>query len=328
MKTCNSLVTGGAGFIGSHVTESLLRLGSRVVLLDNFSSGKKENISHLLTNPSLKLVREDLKKPSMLYDLVKECDVVFHLAANPEVRVGETSPRIHFEENILATFNLLESIRHLKQPKTIVFASTSTVYGDAKQIPTPENYGPLEPISTYGASKLACEALIASYCSTFNHRGLILRLANVIGPRARHGVIVDFIRKISENPNQLNILGDGTQNKSYLHINDCVEAIVSLTNRFVNSKAPTVDVFNIGSEDQVTVKEIAEIVAQKMDKPDIRYVFTGGVDSGRGWKGDVKYMKLSIDKLLKTGWKPHYNSREAVRLATTELLHELINKQD
>lgn len=323
MKAWKSVITGGAGFIGSHLAESLLGLGSEVTIIDNFSNGRKENISHLLGNPLLKLAREDLKNPSGLQDLVKEYDIIFHLAANPEVRVGETSPRVHFEENILATFNMLESIRPLKESKTIVFASTSTVYGDATQIPTPESYGPLQPISTYGASKLACEALIASYASTFNHRGLILRLANIIGPRANHGVIVDFIRKISENSKQLEILGDGTQNKSYLHVNDCVEAIVSLTSLF-RSKEAVVDVFNVGSKDQIAVKEIARIVARKMDKPNIKYAFTGGIDGGRGWKGDVKHMNLSIDKLLKTGWKPRYNSREAVELTAAALLDELV----
>jgi len=323
MKAWKSIITGGAGFIGSHLAESLIGLGCAVTIVDNFSNGKKENILHLMDNPSLKLVKEDLKRPSGLHDLIERCDVIFHLAANPEVRVSETSPQVHFEENILATFNLLESIRSLKKPKTIVFASTSTVYGDATRIPTPESYGPLLPMSTYGASKLACEVLIASYANTFNHRGLILRLANVIGPRTNHGVIVDFIKKISENPNQLEILGDGTQNKSYLHVNDCVEAIVSLTHLFLNNKS-SVDMFNIGSRDQITVKEIAKIVAQKMNKSNIQYVFTGGVDGGRGWKGDVKHMRLSIDKLLKTGWKPCYNSREAVELSTTALLREAL----
>jgi UDP-glucose 4-epimerase len=259
--------------------------------------------------------------------LVRECDVIFHLAANPEVRVGETSPQVHFEENILATFNLLESIRPLKEPKTIVFASTSTVYGDATQVPTPESYGPLQPISTYGASKLASEALITSYASTFNHKGLILRLANVIGPRANHGVIFDFIGKISKNPKRLEILGDGTQNKSYLYVDDCVGAIISLTSTFLNHEA-TVDIFNIGSKDQITVKEIAKIVARQMNAPGIEYAFTGGIDGGRGWKGDVKHMNLSIDKLLKTGWKPRYNSREAVELTATLLVHELVPAQN
>ncbi len=148
------------------------------------------------------------------------------------MRVGETEPKIHFQENIVATFNLLEAMRKTNAPKTIVFASTSTVYGEASEIPTPEDYGPLIPISTYGASKLACEALITSYAYTFNQRALILRFANVIGKRSDHGVIVDFIKRIKEDPRQLRILGDGKQEKSYIHIQDCTDAIMHLTKQF------------------------------------------------------------------------------------------------
>jgi UDP-glucose 4-epimerase len=313
------LVTGGAGFIGSHLTEELLKEGHIVSVLDNFSNGKTENLQHLRDNPSLTVVKEDLKKPKKLEQLARQSDTIFHLAANPEVRLGETDPRTHFEENILATFNLLEAIRKSKKPKTLVFASTSTVYGEAKQVPTPEDYGPLIPISTYGASKLACEALITSYAYTFNHRALILRLANIIGPKSNHGVIVDFIRKIKANPNELTILGDGKQEKSYLYISDCIGAIIHLTETFAKSTEKT-DVFNVGSNDKVTVTQIAKTVAEEMNSSRIKYKFTGGVDGGRGWKGDVKIMQLSINKLVKTGWKPTYTSRQAVKCAAKALI--------
>src|SRR5271157_1543696 len=267
------LVTGGAGFIGSHLTEELLKEGQKVVVLDNFSNGKTENIQHLRGNPSLTLVKEDLKKPKKLQQLVNESDTIFHLAANPEVRIGETHPKTHFEENILATFNLLEAVRKSGKPKTLIFASTSTVYGEAKKVPTPEDYGPLIPISTYGASKLACEALITSYAYTFNHQALILRLANIIGPRSNHGVIVDFIKKIRANPTELTILGDGKQEKSYLYITDCIEAIIHLTETFSKSKEKT-DIFNIGSNDKVSITQIAKTVAKEMNTPRVRFNFT------------------------------------------------------
>jgi len=314
-----SIVTGGAGFIGSHLTERLLREGYEVVILDNFSTGKLGNIQSLVDNPNLTIVKEDLKKTVKLNQIIKKCEIIFHLAANPEVKVGETDPKVHFEENIVTTFNLLEAIRQAKTPKTIVFTSTSTVYGEASQIPTPEDYAPLIPISTYGASKLACEALITSYAYTFNHRALILRLANIIGPKSDHGVIVDFIRKIRVNPKELEILGDGTQKKSYLYLADCIEAIMHLTNKF-RKNTKKVDVYNVGSYDKITVKEIAKIVAEKMETPNIKYKFTGGVDGGRGWKGDVKTMQLSINKLLQTCWKPKYTSKQAVRLAAKALM--------
>ena len=322
MDSYASIVTGGAGFIGSHLTEKLLKEGYKVTILDNFSSGKMKNIKHLLSNPSLTIVKEDLKKPVQLKRIVKNCEIIFHLAANPEVRVGETDPKVHFEENILATFNLLEAIRQTRTPKTLVFTSTSTVYGEASQIPTPENYAPLIPISTYGASKLACEALITSYAHTFNHKALILRLANIVGPKSTHGVIVDFIRKLTTNPNELEILGDGTQEKSYLYITDCIEAIIHLTNKILNSSTEKVEIYNIGSNDKITVKEIATIVAEEIGNPNVKYKYTGGVDGGRGWKGDVKTMQLSIEKLLKTGWKPKYTSKQAVRLAATKLIKD------
>lgn len=316
-RTC--LVSGGAGFIGSYLTERLLDEGYRVTVVDNFSSGRKENLQDVLDNSCLEIVEMDLKKEdAQLSNIVQECNIIFHFAANPEVKIGETNPKVHFEENVLATFNLLEAIRKAKTPKTIVFASTSTVYGEASEIPTPEDYAPLVPISTYGASKLACEAFIASYAYTFNHRALVLRFANVIGRKSDHGVIVDFIKKIKANPRQLEILGDGTQKKSYIHIEDCVNAIIRVTERFLNGNQ-TVDIYNIGTKNTITVKEIAKIVASAMNRPRIALRFTGGVDGGRGWKGDVKTMQLSIDKLLNTGWRPRYNSRQAVELAAKEL---------
>ena len=314
----STLVTGGAGFIGSHLTEELLKEGHAVAVLDNFSNGKTENLRRVRDNPELSVTKEDLKKPKKLDRLVKASDTIFHLAANPEVKVGETDPGTHFEENILATFNLLEVVRKCEEPKTLVFTSTSTVYGDAEKVPTPEDYGPLLPISTYGASKLACEALITSYAHTFNHRALILRLANIIGPRSNHGVVVDFIKKIRANPNELTILGDGKQEKSYLYISDCIEAIIHLTEAF-SKGTETVDVFNVGPRDKVTVTQIAKTVAKEMNTPRVKFKFTGGVNGGRGWKGDVKTMQLSIDKLVKTGWKPAYTSRQAVKLAAKAL---------
>ena len=311
-------MTGGAGFIGSHLTEELLKEGHRVAVLDNFSNGKTENLQQVRDNPQLTIIKEDLKKPKKLWRLVGASNTIFHLAANPEVKLGETDPKTHFEENILATFNLLEAMRKSEKPKTLIFTSTSTVYGEAEKVPTPEDYGPLLPISTYGASKLACEALITSYAHTFNHRALILRLANIIGPRSNHGVIVDFIKKIKANPRELTILGDGKQEKSYLYITDCIEAIMHLTETF-SKTARTIDVFNIGSDDKVTVTQIAKTVATIMNAPHIKFKLTGGVDGGRGWKGDVKTMQLSIDKLLKTGWKLTYTSGQAVKQAAKTL---------
>jgi UDP-glucose 4-epimerase len=322
MKGLRAVVTGGAGFIGSYLTEELLNRKCQVTVVDDFSAGSMENLACLTGNSSLKVVREDLKNPRKLDKIVKAHDLIFHLAANPEVRVGQTTPKVHFEENVLVTFNLLEAVRRSETEKTFVFASTSTVYGEASEIPTPEDYGPLIPISTYGASKLASEALITSYVHTFGLRGLVLRLANVVGPRSNHGVIFDFIKKIIADPEELEILGDGMQEKSYLYITDLVRAVVHLTELCLEGSGKTA-IYNVGSKDSVTVKEIARMVAEEMDVSKIRFRFTGGVDGGRGWKGDVKKMQLSIKKLLDSGWKPQYSSRRAVELTARELVREL-----
>ncbi len=320
-KPSKILVTGGAGFIGSHLVDRLMIDGQNVTVLDNLSNGNLDNLQRWLENKRFRFIKGDLKKPSEVEEAVKGIELVFHSAANPEVRVGETDPSIHFKENLTATFNLLEAARKSPSAKTFVFFSTSTVYGEADILPTPEDYGPSIPISTYGASKLGCEALASSYAHTFGLRTLILRVANVVGSRANHGVIIDFINKLKTDPKRLEILGDGTQKKSYLHIKDFIDATLHLTSRFLRDEKK-VEVYNVGSFDQVEIKKIAEIVAKEMSLPDVKFVFTGGVDGGRGWLGDVKIMLLSIDKLMKTGWKPRYNSEQAVRLAVKSILKE------
>jgi len=319
LKLSKVLVTGGAGFIGSHLVDRLMANGKNVTVFDNLSNGSLKNLERWLGNERFKFIKGDLKKPKDAEKAVRGNELVFHLAANPEVRVGETDPSIHFQENLLATFNLLEAMRKSESAKTFVFTSTSTVYGETEVIPTPEDYGPSIPISTYGASKLGCEALASSYAHTFGLQVLILRVANVVGSRATHGVIIDFIKKLEANPRRLEILGDGTQKKSYLYVEECINAILHATYQFLG-EGKKVDVYNVGSIDQIEVKRIAEIVAEEMSLRNVEFIFTGGVEGGRGWLGDVKIMRLSIDKLMKTRWKPKYNSEQAVRLAVKVIL--------
>ena len=314
-----ALVTGGAGFIGSHLVDRLMKEGYYVTVIDNFSSGTIENIKQWLDHPQFKLIRGDLRNPETILQAIKNVDVVFHLAANPEVRVGSQNPKVIYENNVAATFNLLEAMRK-NNVKHLIFTSSSTVYGEAKIIPTPENYAPLAPISIYGASKLACEALITAYAHTFKIKSLILRLANIVGARSNHGVIYDFINKLKRNPKKLEILGDGTQQKSYLHVKDCTNAIIHL-NEVFTKEDKLHDIYNIGSEDWITVKEIADIIVEELGLKNVEYHFTGGVDGGRGWPGDVKIMLLDITKAKSKGWKPATNSRETVKQATKELLN-------
>lgn len=301
------VVTGGAGFIGSHLVDKLLSEGYELVVIDNFSSGYFDNLSNSIASPKLKVIKGDVRDASVLVASLSDTQAVFHFAANPEVRVGD--PNEHFEHNIKATYNLLEAMRKM-DIADIVFASSSTVYGDAEVLPTPENYGPLKPISVYGASKLACEALISSYVHTYGFRGISLRYANVVGPRNRKGVTYDFVRKLLANPKQLMVLGDGSQMKSYIWIEDAVAATLTAWKR----SGKEFDVFNVGSVDAVTVKRVAEIVIEEGGLSNVEVEYTGGVE-GRGWVGDVKRMHLDIGKLISLGWSPRYKSEESVRLA-------------
>ena len=311
------LVTGGAGFIGSHLVDHLMEEGYEVRVLDDLSAGSLENLKGWIDHERFEFMQGDLRRRDVCEKAVKGVDVIFHLAANPEVRIGAQSPELLYETNVLITYNLLEAIRK-EDIKALAFTSSSTVYGEAKKIPTPEDYGPLEPISVYGGAKLAAEALIAGYAHTFDIKAVVFRLANIIGKRSNHGVIYDFINKLKANPHRLEILGDGTQRKSYLHVSDTVEAMLYLFKEFLKEDK-IYDAYNIGSEDWITVTEIAEIVSREMGlNPE--FYFTGGVDGGRGWKGDVKIMLLNIEKAKAKGWKPKMNSKEAVEKTVRELL--------
>lgn len=301
------LVTGGAGFIGSHLAEALLREGHDVVVLDNLSVGRREYVPE-----GAELVVGDIIDRSAVSEALRDVDAVFHYAANPEVRIGD--PDTHLKANVLGTYTVLEEMRRLGV-RDIVFASTSTVYGEASQLPTPESYGPMKPISVYGASKLACEALISSYTHTYDFHAVALRYANVVGPRAHRGVIKDFVAKLRRNPRVLEILGDGTQTKSYIWIGDAVDATLTAWRHMGEGFEP----YNVGSEDAISVVEVADAVVEALGLKDVEYRFTGGVKGGRGWIGDVKVMHLAIDKIKSLGWRPRYTSREAVAL-TARLL--------
>ena len=315
LKNRSILVTGGAGFIGSHLVERLL-LDNEVTVLDNFSSGRIEFLEPYRDIPDFHLLTGDLMNPKILDNAVSGKDFIFHLAANPDVKRGSEDTHVHLEQNVLATYNLLEAMRK-NDVRQMAFTSTSTVYGEAAQVPTPEDYGPLLPISLYGASKLSCEALISSYCHTFQMQSWIYRFANIVGERGTHGVLVDFIRKLRENSGKLEILGSGKQRKSYLEVKDCVRAMIHA----VEHSTGEVNVFNIGSEDSVDVTEIADIVVGQMGLDGVEYNYTGGID-GRGWRGDVKLMLLSIEKIKMLGWSPELGSARALEVAVKALLKE------
>ena len=312
------LVTGGAGFIGSNLVDSLLSDHFKVAVFDNLGSGSYDYVKNTLGKKGFAFMQGDLLDEKTILTAVKGFNIIWHLAANPEVRLSSVNPEIHFRQNIVATYNLLEAIRK-SDVKVLGFTSTSTVYGDATKIPTPEDYAPLEPISVYGASKLACEALVSAYANTYGFKVTVCRLANVVGSRSRHGVIYDFVQKLRNDPRTLEILGDGDQAKSYLNIDDCIRAMrLSLEKQNRNF-----EIYNVGSEDQVNVKTIAKIVIEEMGLRRIKLTFSGGFNGGRGWIGDVKIMMLDVSKLKSLGWKPKLNSAEAIRKAAKNLLKEL-----
>ena len=307
-----TLITGGAGFIGSHLVDHLVACGEDVRVLDNLSAGSLSNIENWLED--IEFVKGDLLDASHIQSALKNCDTVYHLAANPEVRSWKASPEDHYKQNIESTYNLLEAIRK-GDVATLAFSSTSTVYGEPTEIPTPETYAPLKPISNYGASKLAAEAMICAYASMYDLKATIFRLANVVGPRTDHGVVYDFIHKLRKDRNHLEVLGDGSQSKSYLHVDDCIEGLTTPAHE-------NVDILNIGSQDRVNVLNIAKIVTQEMGLEDVKIRLTGGVDGGRGWKGDVKLMQLDMYRLRSYGWEPKHSSAEAVRLTARSLIEE------
>lgn len=304
------VVTGGAGFIGSHLVDALVNAGDEVLVIDNCSAGTTDNLASHLENGRIRFLKCDLLDDGW-QDALAGADRVYHIAADPDVRGSAREPLSVFNNNVVATERVLDAMRLHGVPE-LVFTSTSTVYGEAAVIPTPEDYAPMEPISVYAGSKLAGEAMISAYVATFGMTAWVFRFANIIGSRSNHGVIWDFTHKLKANPAELEILGDGKQTKSYLDVGACVQAILFATRH----ASDRYNVFNIGSEDWVDVVTIADVVAEEMGLAGVRYRFTGG---DRGWVGDVPKMLLSVEKLKRLGWTPEVGSLESVRSAVRSL---------
>lgn len=310
------MVTGGAGFIGSHLSQRLRQRGDEVTVYDNFSSGRKQFIEHLLGRPGFALVEGDLLDAKRLAKALRGQEMVFHLAANPDIRGSLEEPSLDFQQGTVATFNLLEGMR-AEGVKQLVFASSSVVYGEPRIFPTPEDYGIHAPLSLYGASKAAGETLIGSYCHCFGFQAWIFRFANIVGPRSTHGILFDFFQKLRQKPRRLEVLGDGSQEKSYLFVDDCVEGMLWGISR--SRENPSV--LNLGSGDKIRISEIARIFLEEVGS-DAEIVYAGGE---RGWPGDVPRMLLDVRKINKLGWKARLNSEETIRLAIRALLRETTN---
>ncbi|MGC8646666.1 MAG: NAD-dependent epimerase/dehydratase family protein [Thermoplasmata archaeon] len=310
MKNKRIFITGGAGFIGSNIVERLEN-DNEITVYDNLSTGKKEWIDGKRVN----FVLGDILDFENLKKYMKGHDIVIHLAANPDVKLGEKNNKIDLDINFIGTYNVLESMR-INDINGILFSSSSTVYGEAP-VPTPETFGPTKPISFYGASKLAAESYISVFSAMYGIRGVSFRFANVIGRHGNHGVIYDFIKKLMKNRNSLEVLGDGTQTKSYIHVEDCIDGII-----YLYEKVSGYEVFNLGTDGSTNVMDIAKMVVSLLNLKNVKIYTTGGKD-GRGWAGDIKVMLLSIEKAKSYGWYPKYNSDEAVKKAIMEISGEL-----
>jgi len=296
------LITGGAGFIGSHIVDYLMERGHKVIVYDNFSTGKEIFINHQLKNRNFKLFRGDILDEKNLNHAMKGMDFVFHMAAHADVRLGYKDHDIDHLQNLEGTRNVLESM-YKNNVRKIVFASTSSVYGDADIHPTPENF-PFEPISLYGATKAACEHYIQSYSSYYNWQFFIFRFVSFIGERYTHGIIFDVLKNIKRNPRVLNLLSDGSPKKSSVYVKDGIEAIFKV----IDSSSSQKNIFNIGHDDILTVDEIVDLIL-KVANVKIKKKYKGG---DKGWIGDNNFVYLDNTKLKKLGWKPLFSFKEGI----------------
>ena len=311
-----ALVTGGAGFIGSHLIDRLVARGDKVSVVDNLSSGVIEFIQGHIDSGAVTFHNADLKDLNGLVPLMDGIDMVYHLAANPDIRLGTKITDTDLNEGTIATYNVLEAMR-LAGVGKIAFASSSVVYGEGAPMPTPENHGPCLPISLYGASKQAGEGLIGSWVGTFGLQAWIFRFANIIGERGTHGVIFDFIHKLKADPSRLEVLGNGLQEKSYMEVGDCVDAILHV----IENTDANINLYNLGSNDTCSVRNIAAIVIRETGCDGASIEYTGG---DRGWAGDIPKAMLAINRLKELGFKVNYDSEEAVAYTARVLIKEIM----
>jgi UDP-glucose 4-epimerase len=302
------VVTGGAGAIGAVLVRKIAEESCPVRVIDNLSSGHRERLKDLEALGKVQFHRHDLREPEGLAAIFQGAGSVWHFAANPDIQKGTDDPRLDLGHGTLATAHVLEAARQAHVPR-ILFSSSSVVYGLPTVFPTPESYGPLLPQSQYGASKLASEGLISAYCYSYHMQAWIFRFANIVGPGMTHGVIYDFLRKLQRDPTRLEVLGDGRQAKSYLWVDDCIEAMRVAEER---SHEP-VNLFNLGTEQQVPVREIAERVVQALGGA-ARIEYTGG---SQGWVGDIPKQLLSVERIQALGWRPRFDSSTVVDKAIT-----------
>jgi UDP-glucose 4-epimerase len=304
----NVFITGVAGFIASTLADRLLAAGHAVVGFDNFSTGQREFLAGALAHPRFRLVEGDNLDPAALTKAMAGCDTVFHLAANADVRFGLEHPSKDLQQNTIATFNVLEAMR-ANGAKTIAFSSTGSVYGEANVIPTPEDHAFPIQTSLYAASKVAGEGLIQAYCEGFGFEGYIFRFVSILGERYTHGHVLDFYRQLIEHPDRLKVLGDGTQRKSYLYIQDCLSAVLQVMQLRTAAQARHhVEVYNLGTDEYVQVNDSIRYICSHLGvQPRLEY--SGG---NKGWVGDNPFIFLDTKKVRRTGWKPALTIEQSI----------------
>jgi UDP-glucose 4-epimerase len=312
-------IVGGCGFIGSHFTDALLGKNhvEKVTLYDNFSSGREWHYQHHIHDSRLTVVRGDVENTAQLAKAMVGHDVVIHLASNPDIAKAATHPDIDFWQGTALTNSVLEAMR-LSGVNRLLYASGSGVYGDLGEEEAQEDRGKLLPISTYGASKLAGEVLINSYCYMFGMTACVFRFGNVVGPRQTHGIGFDFAKRLISNPKELTILGDGSQSKSYIYVDDVVNAVL-LANNLLDKKF---EIYNVATGDYITVKEIAGLVAKCLNLSNVDFTFGIG---NRGWKGDVPIIRLNTDRICALGWRCSKSTREALQASIMAMLPDIKN---
>ena len=308
-------ITGGAGFIGSHLVDRLMAGGNQVTVYDNLVSGRSQWIQHHIGKPNFRFIRADLLDFDSLKQAMSGHETVWHLGANTDIPGGNRVTDLDLKNCTIATRNVLEAMKSNKIDK-LLFASSATVYGDAPPAALGETFGPLLPISLYGAGKLACEGLISAYCHLFGIKAWIFRFANVVGRRMGHGVIYDFIQKLKKNPRELEVLGDGKQEKPFFLVEDCIDGMLFALGNGDSQYA----IYNLGTESFTTVTRVARIVTEEMGLGNVKFKYTGGK---RGWPGDVPVVRFSTEKMRRLGWQVKYSSDEAVRIAAVRLLGEI-----
>jgi UDP-glucose 4-epimerase len=310
-------ITGGAGFIGSHVTDTLLQQGYRVTVYDNLSNGRRKFIQHHFGKPTFKFVEADILDSDRLVPEIEGHDLVWHLAANTDIIGGVDHPRRDLRDCVMGTVNVLDAMRQTGV-KPIIFSSTGAVYGElCHDDATSESDGPLLPISTYAAGKIGSEAFISAFCSLYSLRAWIFRFGNVIGARMTHGVIFDFIEKLRQNPKELLIRGDGKQEKNYFLIEECIDGMAYAYQNIPMTEDKPCDIFNLGTALVSKVIDIAQIVKEEMCLPDARIVVEG---TKRAWPGDQPKVHITVDRMRQFGWTTKLTSDQAVRIAVRRIL--------